>query len=116
MPGRLRTASSPRSTLMDSASYCFSGELPLGDSVSSVICATASVMAAARGPPPGELSGRDPGVAHVEELGIAGHAIEKGGIGTREPGLQPQQAQLLEQRLPAHLVQMGHHLVQQEER
>src|SRR3989337_116865 len=94
MPGRLRTASRPFSTLIDSAPY-------------SAAAAAWSLR--------GE-SGPDLTPIHHENLGVLCHRSEQVPVGPGHPGLGAEARDFANKGLAAGLVEMGRHLVQKDER
>src|SRR5471032_2246687 len=105
MPGRLRTASRPRSTLIESASY--SSPLPEVARFSSF-----SLMIYV----PEKSVRRDRSVGHAQDLRTAGKRLEKFGIGARHPALDTQSHHIVEQRHPAFAVEMGGNFIEQQQR
>src|SRR5471032_207722 len=84
MPGRLRTASRPRSTLIESASY--SSPLPAVARFSSF-----SLMISV----PEKSVRRDRSVGHAQDLRAADERLEKLGIGAGHPALHSQRHHLV---------------------
>src|SRR5471030_553109 len=105
MPGRLRTASRPRSTLIESASY--SSPLPAVARFSSF-----SLMVSI----PEKSVRRDRSVGHAQDLRTAGKRLEKFGIGACHPALHTQRHHLVEQCRPALAVEMGGNFIEQQQR
>src|SRR6476660_5066819 len=96
MPGRLRTASSPFSTLMLSAPYSFgSGR-------------GAEAMAVSDEP---RLR-----IRNLKEFGVCPQRLEDFGVGSRQPRLSAQRDDLFEERAPSARIQMRCDLVEQEKR
>src|SRR6185503_11222510 len=105
MPGRLRTASRPRSTLIESASY--SSPLPAVARFSSFSLMVFVLEGSVR---------RDRSVGHAQDLRAAGERLEKGGVGAGHPALHAERHHLVEQRLAALRVEVGRDLVEQQQR
>src|SRR3982751_5103423 len=79
MPGRLRTASRPRSTLIESASY--SSPLPAVAGLSSFSLMVSILEKSVC---------RYRSVGHAQDLRTAGKRLEEFGVGARHPALDTQ--------------------------
>src|SRR5680860_638009 len=113
MPGRLRTASRPFRTLIDSAPYSAAAaalRLEAGVMVPwrrlLVLLAALSHRAE---------SGPDLTPIYRENLGVLCHRGEQVPVGPGHPGLGAQAQDFAKKGLAAPLVQMGRHLVQKHE-
>src|SRR5690606_29624738 len=123
MPGRLRTASSPRNTLMESAPYSF---LAAADDCCPAFCILSSSNFVTRAEDVGARAAtmgdhrRSPGgddrVADAEELRPIPQGVKQLFFGSRQPGLRAHRQHRFEQRLPPRWVEMGRHLVEQKDR
>src|SRR6202011_4882595 len=91
MPGRLRTASRPRSTLIDCALYSPSSGGSTGSLIDHCPCASAR---------------RDDGIGHAEKLSCSLELGEQRRIGPGEPRLAAERDDLAEQRGAALAVEM----------
>src|SRR5260221_4347599 len=98
MPGRLRTASRPRSTLIDCALYSPSSGGSTGSLINHCPCASAR---------------RDDGIGHAEKLSCSLELGEERRIGAGEPSLAAERDDLAEQRGTALAVEMCSHFIEQ---
>src|SRR4029077_3227933 len=97
MPGRLRTASSPRSTLIESAVYS-SAPLPFPVIGRSLISQLMSHRLSS--------SRCERRIGDGKELRTAAQALEECGVGAGQPGLRAQPQDLAEERAAARGVEM----------
>src|SRR5512139_3473645 len=102
MPGRLRTASSPRSTLIESAPY---------SSAPGVTSSSLSLMGSWLSAKGGS-NRRDRAVGHAQDLRPAAERRKKLGIGAGHPALHAERHHLVEQRRAALRIEMGRDLVE----
>src|SRR3990170_2955681 len=113
MPGRLRTASRPFSTLIDSAPYSEAAaalRLEAGVMVPWKRC-----WSCWRDEPPERESGPDLTPIHRENLGVLCHRGEQVPVGPGHPGLGAEAQDFAKKGRAASLVEMGRHLVQKDE-
>src|SRR5665213_1528809 len=102
MPGRLRTASRPRSTLIDCALYSSSGACGIAGSLMGFPCLTS------------DSAGRDGGGVDREELSMALEFREELRVGAGKPALGAEVAQDAEERAPPCRIEMRGDFIEQQ--
>src|SRR3990170_4254055 len=113
MPGRLRTASRPFSTLIDSAPYSAAAAALRLEAGVMVPWRRLLVLLAALSHL-GEL-GPDLTPIHRENLGVLCHRGEQFPVGPGHPGLGAEAQDFAKKGVAADLVEMGRHLVQKDQ-